>query len=200
MDRPANNGDGVRSPTMSSTGCEQRLPHFSWKTRGEKRSEKEKIGEKKSISRPSLPLVVTPAFSFFFHIFGKRSNYAAHFCFLPPSFQSSFHTGENDSSSFFFPFFFVPFSVSVLRWCPYERSTHGCQRPFGFVRKRFLSSVIFFGVTDNNMAYNRIGIMPVALQSSWHEVENFIMTHCSLLTSVCRARSRALWCINWCIN
>lgn len=60
------------------------------------------------------------------------------------------------------------FSSSLLCLCRsmipiYERATHGCQRPFRFVRKVSLSSVIFFGATDNNMAYNRIGIMPVAL-------------------------------------
>lgn len=149
--------------------------------------------KKKKSAKKSTPAAccVTPAFFsfFFFPHFWKTIELCRPLLFSAPLlFQSSFHTGGNDSSSFLFSFLFFSFhSLRCLRspMMPARKiDTRTLPTSIRHCTKSFLSSVIFFGVTDNNMAYNRIGIMPVALQSSWHEVENFIMTHCC----VCRSR------------
>lgn len=94
---------------------------------------------------------------------------------------------------FFFSHFLLSLSLSLsLRRFPRVKIDTRLSNVH-YVPKATLSSVIFFGVTDNNMAYNRIGIMPVALRPDtksrillWHIARSY----------VCRAFSIVSWCIN----
>lgn len=167
----------------SRLGVSNVYPYFFLKTRREKRNIKNSV--KKSLSPCNLCVL-----SFFFHIFGKRFELCRLLLFfLPlPSFRSSFHTGP---FFFFFSHFLLSLSLSLRRFPRVKIDTRLSN--VHYVPKATLSSVIFFGVTDNNMAYNRIGIMPVALRPDtksrillWHIARSY----------VCRAFSIVSWCIN----
>lgn len=164
----------------SRLGVSNVYPYFFLKTRREKRNIKNSV--KKSLS-PCNPCVL----SFFFTFLENDSNYAAYFCFFSPSppFDPPF-----TPVLFSFFFSFSPLSLSVPSTIPARKDRHTA---FHYVPKATLSSVIFFGVTDNNMAYNRIGIMPVALRPDtksrillWHIARSY----------VCRAFSIVSWYIN----
>lgn len=165
----------------SRLGVSNVYPYFFLKTRREKRNIKNSV--KKSLS-PCNPCV----FSFFFTFLENDSNYAAYFCFFPPSFDPPF---TPVLFSFFFSHFLLSLFLSLRRFPRVKIDTRLSN--VHYVPKATLSSVIFFGVTDNNMAYNRIGIMPVALRPDtksrillWHIARSY----------VCRAFSIVSWCIN----
>lgn len=165
----------------SRLGVSNVYPYFFLKTRREKRNIKNSV--KKSLSPCNLCVL-----SFFFHIFGKRFELCRLLLFFSPFFRSSFHTGP---FFFFFSHFLLSLSLSLRRFPRVKIDTRLSN--VHYVPKATLSSVIFFGVTDNNMAYNRIGIMPVALRPDtksrillWHIARSY----------VCRAFSIVSWCIN----
>lgn len=168
----------------SRLGVSNVYPYFFLKTRREKRNIKNSV--KKSLS-PCNPCVL----SFFFTFLENDSNYAAYFCFFSPSppFDPPF-------TPVLFSFFFLIFSslsLSLSLWRFPRVKIDTRLSNVHYVPKATLSSVIFFGVTDNNMAYNRIGIMPVALRPDtksrillWHIARSY----------VCRAFSIVSWRIN----
>lgn len=118
MDRLANNGDEVRSSTMKSIGCEQRLPHFFLKTRREKRNIKNSAKKSLSLVTPALFLFFL---FFFFHIFGKRFELCRLLLFSspPPSFDPPFTPVL--FSFFFFSFHFLLSLSLSFRWFPHVK-------------------------------------------------------------------------------